>query len=181
MELKFNLFFAVFQTITALFLAMLPVVSIFAIKPDQDPITIALWSFAGVVLPVGVLAYFGIRGLFRTVQIRVTEDGISGPLISRDGKIIDWNAVAFVKYKGGFLETLRIELQDKRKIVVRDFSQLHPWSLLEVFEVLRVKLETGQLTIPKKNRWWDSTWFSIVGVTVVSVILIIVANWFRGR
>jgi hypothetical protein len=182
MELRFNLFWAVIQFAGALAFLSLPLLIFLDKNPGQDPISISLWILAGVAFPAGGLGYFGIRGFRRSVQLRIAEEGLSGPLISKDGKVMEWSSISSTTYTNrGFLETLKIVKSDNSKIVIRDLSQLGPSSLLEVFEAMQTKLQTGVLVVPKKNHWWQSTWFTVIGVIILSVIMIVVVKSWQGQ
>ncbi len=182
MELRFNLFWAVIQFSSALGILSLPLLVFLDKNSPQDPISFALWMLAFAALPAGGLGYFGIRGLSRATQLRITEEGLSGPLISKDGKVMGWNSISSTSYTSrGFLETLKIVKSDNSKIVIRDLSQLGPSSLLEVFEAIQTKLQTGVFVVPKKNHWWQSTWFIVIGVIVLSMITIVVMKIWQGQ
>jgi hypothetical protein len=138
--LRFNLFWAVAQAAGGTCLLALPVIVFAEIAKEggRDPVVPSLVLFAMVALPIAFLVYFGLRGLSRRDQIVIGPDGLSGPLIAKHGGTVAWVEIADMQYKSrGFLESLRLRLNDGRRIVIRDLSQLSPVSLLEVSEAVK--------------------------------------------
>lgn len=181
-RLRFNLFWAVVHIGVGILWLALPVF-IFAKDDGKGKAgEVALASFAMCAFVCGPVSYFGIRGLSRRDQIMIGPEGLSGPLLLKDGGTLAWHEIADMRYVSrGFLEVLKLRLQDGRKIVVRDLSQLGPFSLLELSEATKRRIETGVLVLPKPIRWWQTTWATILFVLLATIVLITAANMFGLR
>lgn len=183
-QIRFNLFWALVQTVIALALFIMPFPIFFGSDKSagRDPVMPFLVTFGMAAVVFVPLGYFGIRGLSRREQIVMNEHGLAGKLIAKDNQVIPWSDIANLSYTNrAFLETLHIQRQNGQKIVVRDLSQLKPVSLLEIFGTIKAKIETGIFTPPQATRWWQTTTVGIIVLFIVIIIAIYVRDRFFGK
>lgn len=180
-EARFSQVWSTIQLVCGVILLLLPLLTLFD-KNAKDPVQSLLWFVPIFGVLSSPLLYFGSRGLARDVQIGLTTDGISGKLINKTGTLLAWDEIASVRYKGQtFYEWMTIKTVNGQKLTVRDFSLLAPYSLLEVYECIKTKLETGSFAPPKPNKWWESTWFYIVAIFLVFVAFLVAKSMFGSQ
>lgn len=157
MRLKFSLLWACVQTCGCLIWLSGSVI----LFPDPNAVLV---FFGGAFFGV-TFGYFGVRGLSRKEQIIVTDKGLGGSLVRAhgEGEIIVWDRIVRMKYRNRGLHNifriwarLDLHLLEGRTVYLRDFVLLSPHDLGDVAEVVKRKLETGELCLPSPRRWWQS-------------------------